>query len=640
MSLLRKVAYCLFLFSLPAFSCLAQIDCPVNIGVESGSFANWNCFVGNVSPIGGVNDIKVTAAPPTATRHAVYSNIGNTEVDQYGKFPLKCPDGSNYSIRLGNNQSGNGAERISYSFTIPAGSKDFSLTYWYAVVSQNPDHQPFQQPRFIASVFDEGSGNYVDCASFTYVGSSGLPGFEVSTVNREVIFKRWTPVTVALGQYAGRTMRIEFTTADCTQGGHFGYAYLDIEESCSEPIRGAVYCGALNTLELSAPYGYRTYNWYNSDFSYIYGSEQNIRVNAPNIKRIAVELIPYEGFGCRDTVFTDIRKGELPPVFAGNDTSICPGNTVNLGGPGTAGLKYSWTPTLNLTTPAASSTVAKPEAETTYALSATDGVSGCTARDSVLIRILAQPVASFNIASACTGSTLNITNLTTYSGSAALSYSWTFGDGSTSTSPTPTAVINRPGAYAAELRVSTGECPSTSTATKAFTISAPPPSRSVSFSTITNEPITISTSNKGISYNWKPATSLDRSTIANPVFTGSVANTYQVDIVTASGCSVVDNVTVKVEKESTILVPSGFTPNGDNKNERVFPILLAIKQLTHFKVWNRWGQLVYQSTDALPGWDGRLSGVPQPAGTYVWEAVGISVLNRVIQKKGLIVLIR
>ena len=640
MNLLRKVAYYLFLFSLHAFPCLAQNDCPANIGVESGTFANWNCFVGNVSPIGGVNDIKVTASAPTATRHAVYSNVGNTDLDQYGKFPLKCPDGSNYSIRLGNNQSGNGAERISYTFSIPAGSKDFSLTYWYAVVSQNPDHQPFQQPRFIASVFDEGSGNYVDCASFTYVGSSGLPGFEVSTVNREVIFKRWTPVTVALGQYAGRTMRIEFTTADCTQGGHFGYAYLDIEESCSQPVRGAVYCGTVNTLELSAPYGYRSYNWYNSDFSYLYGSEQNLKVNAPNIKRIAVELIPYDGFGCRDTVFTDVRKGELPPVFAGRDTSICPGSTVRLGGAGITGLKYNWTPSTNLTTTAASSTTAKPEGATTYVLSATDAVSGCIASDSVMISILPQPVAAFDISSACTGSPLSITNSTTYSGSRPVLYNWTFGDGTTSTETTPAAVINRPGNYTAVLKVSTGDCPSASTATKAFTISAPPPSKSVSFSTIINEPITLSTTNKGVSYIWKPAVYLDQSSIANPVFTGSTTNTYEVDIVTASGCAVADKVTVKVEKESTILVPSAFTPNGDNHNERVFPILFAIKQLTHFKVWNRWGQLVYQSTDALPGWDGRLAGILQPAGTYVWEAVGISVLNRIIHKKGLIVLVR
>jgi gliding motility-associated-like protein len=639
MSLLQKFVY-LFLFLLSAERCMAQIDCPVNIGVESGSFANWSCFNGTVSPVGGVNDIKVTPAPPTAMRHAVYNNVGNTDVDPYGLFPVKCPDGSNYSIKLGNNQSGNGAERVSYSFTIPAASKDFSLTYWYAVVSQNPDHQPFQQPRFIASVFDEASGNYIDCASFTYVGSSSLPGFEMSSVNREVIFKRWTPVTVALGQYAGRTMRIEFTTADCTQGGHFGYAYLDIEESCSQPVRGAVYCGALTTLELSAPYGYKTYNWYNGDFSYLYGSEQNLTIDAPNIKRVAVELIPYEGFGCRDTVYTDVRKGELPYVFAGRDTSICAGGAVSIGGAESTGLKYSWAPAVSLVSPKASSTIARPDTGTTYVVTATDAGSGCTAKDSVLIRLRPQPVASFDIGSACAGLTLSITNSTTYSGTRPLTYNWSFGDGSTSTIATPVAIINRPGNYAAVLKVSTDECSTVSVATRSFTVATPPVAKSTSFSTIINEPIVLSSLNKGTTYNWRPSVNLDQPTKANPLFTGSANNSYLVDILNASGCSVVDTVIVKVEKESTILVPGAFTPNGDNHNERVFPILYAIRQLTHFRVWNRWGQMVFQSTEALPGWDGRFAGLAQPAGTYVWEVVGISVLNRVIRKKGVVLLIR
>ncbi|MFX4906820.1 hypothetical protein ABTB94_20830, partial [Acinetobacter baumannii] len=84
---------------------------------------------------------------------------------------VNCPNGSDYSIKLGNEQTGAQAERVSYEFTIPANQNIFSIIYNYAVVFQNPNHQNFEQPKFTANVYDVTEGKYVDCPSFSFVAS-------------------------------------------------------------------------------------------------------------------------------------------------------------------------------------------------------------------------------------------------------------------------------------------------------------------------------------------------------------------------------------------------------------------------------------------------------------------------------------
>ncbi|HCT22391.1 MAG TPA: hypothetical protein DIW54_03280, partial [Chitinophagaceae bacterium] len=59
-----------------------------------------------------------------------------------------------------------------------------------------------------------------------------------------------------------------------------------------------------------------------------------------------------------------------------------------------------------------------------------------------------------------------------------------------------------------------------------------------------------------------------------------------------------------------------------------------------FRIWNRWGQLVYQSVTDLPGWDGNFQQMPSPAGTYVWEVKATDTRGFPVQKKGTVVLIR
>jgi gliding motility-associated-like protein len=114
-----------------------------------------------------------------------------------------------------------------------------------------------------------------------------------------------------------------------------------------------------------------------------------------------------------------------------------------------------------------------------------------------------------------------------------------------------------------------------------------------------------------------------------------------VKVSNAIGCFDTDSIRVKVYKiAADLLVPSGFSPNGDGDNDIFRPILIGMRSLDLFKVYNRWGQLLYANTDANSGWDGTYNGKPQDPATYVWYAEGTDYKGTKIRKKGYVVLIR
>jgi ribosomal protein S2 len=137
---------------------------------------------------------------------------------------------------------------------------------------------------------------------------------------------------------------------------------------------------------------------------------------------------------------------------------------------------------------------------------------------------------------------------------------------------------------------------------------------------------------------------LNNPQIANPVFTGAPGTdsvVYTVRVITQAGCYAEDNVTVTIFNGiSNIWVPSGFTPNKDGKNDILRPITKGIKQLIHFNVFNRWGQIIYTTNRMGEGWDGTYKGEFQPNGAYVYEAVGIDYADKKVYTKGTSVILR
>jgi gliding motility-associated-like protein len=144
-------------------------------------------------------------------------------------------------------------------------------------------------------------------------------------------------------------------------------------------------------------------------------------------------------------------------------------------------------------------------------------------------------------------------------------------------------------------------------------------------------------------FTWTPPTDLSSPNIPSPVglYGPNIDTvTYVVRATDLFGCYGESKISVRVFKTlPDIFVPNAFTP-GKNMNSIFRPIAVGISSLKYFRVYNRWGQLVYATERTEQGWDGTVNGKPQDSGTFVWMVQGIDYTGRTITKKGTMVLIR
>ena len=157
---------------------------------------------------------------------------------------------------------------------------------------------------------------------------------------------------------------------------------------------------------------------------------------------------------------------------------------------------------------------------------------------------------------------------------------------------------------------------------------------------VLNQPLLLNATGS-TNYLWSPPQWLSNIGTANPVALPQSDIEYVVRVSNDAGCFDYDSIRVKVfNLDASLYVPSAFTPNGDGNNDIFRPIMIGMKSLDIFRVYNRWGQLLYCGSDAKMGWDGTFGGKGQEAATYVWYAEGINYNNIKIKKKGYVVLIR
>ncbi len=146
--------------------------------------------------------------------------------------------------------------------------------------------------------------------------------------------------------------------------------------------------------------------------------------------------------------------------------------------------------------------------------------------------------------------------------------------------------------------------------------------------------------NGGLSYIWSPANVLNDATSADPVTVLNATQIFTLKAFTPEGCESYDDVIVKIYKGPDIYLPNAFTPNGDTKNDIYKGTPVGIKQFYFLKIFNRWGQQVFYTTDYNKGWNGLWQGQKQNNGVYVVMASGIDFKGNVIDKKGTVMLIR
>ena len=353
-----------------------------------------------------------------------------------------------------------------------------------------------------------------------------------------------------------------------------------------------------------------------------------------------------DGNGCKDSLLSVlVPKINSVVVDAEPDTFICEGTSYKINAT-TNAPSVNWFPTTGLTNTNSLTPTANPANTILYYITATLG--SCTRMDSVKLNIWPAPVAEAgdNI-DICYGISAQL------NGSGGIEYQW---------SPDPTFISSRdisnpivkPSAtsiYYLHVKDIHG-CRSLQT--DAVTVKVTPSVKIFAGNdTIVamNQPLQLhatETNNSGVTqWEWSAATYLNNPLIASPiatfpspVVTAPYDYVYMVKGTTPAGCQGTDYIKIKVYQGPEIYVASGFTPNGDGKNDFLVPVPVGIKDLKYFRVFNRWGQMIFDTKDPGRGWDGRIRGIDQQTGVFIWIAEGIDYTGKLVTRKGASTLIR
>lgn len=345
-----------------------------------------------------------------------------------------------------------------------------------------------------------------------------------------------------------------------------------------------------------------------------------------------------DNLGCITTFNTTVGLTNDLTFTPQTDAAICEGTSTQLQIVSN-GLQYSWTPATGLSSTTISNPVANPIVTTQYTVTITYG--RCSATDDVIVNVNQAPVPNAGPDGfICYGQSYQL------QGSGGAQYTWTPSTYLSSTTVSnPVSTPARTITYTlSEVRDAIG-CKSL--VTDDVTVDVTPPIKVTTFPFDTvvyaGDQFQLNATSIANLYTWTPATGLSNPNIANPVVTaGSVGSdvVYQVTAYTIAGCKGEGYVRVRVYTGPDIYVPTGFTPNGDGKNDRLTPFPVGVVSIKYFRVFNRWGQLLFSTNKLHEGWDGKLGGVEQSTGVYVWIAEGITKDNKVITKKGTATLIR
>ncbi|OJW81678.1 MAG: hypothetical protein BGO69_14290 [Bacteroidetes bacterium 46-16] len=140
-------------------------------------------------------------------------------------------------------------------------------------------------------------------------------------------------------------------------------------------------------------------------------------------------------------------------------------------------------------------------------------------------------------------------------------------------------------------------------------------------------------------YHWFPPTGLSDDDISNPVSMPEVTTKYIVKGTTEWGCPATDSIKVIVDPESVLDIPNAFVP-GSGPNSELKIVKRGIATLKNFRIFNRWGNVVFETSDINQGWDGKYKGEPQPFGVYVYTIEAYTNTGLKFVKQGNVTLIR
>ncbi|HPF00841.1 MAG TPA: gliding motility-associated C-terminal domain-containing protein [Bacteroidales bacterium] len=461
------------------------------------------------------------------------------------------------------------------------------------------------------------------------------------------------------------------------------------------------YCAGEN-IQLSASGG-GTYSWVGPN-GFSSSLANPVITSSAAVNNGTYTVIVTSAEGCTDSETTNVIINDIPVATANNNGPYCSGETVNLSASGGLSYAWSGPAGFSSSAANPAITAATPAVSGTYSVvvSGTGGCTA-TASTSVLINPLPSVICS-NGGPYCTGETimLSASGASDYSWAgpagfssnsqtpeitnAQLSHTGTYSvvgtdlngcmnaatttvnvnqspeiniSGETEVCQDGTAVLSANGAnlyiwntgattasitiggIASATYVVTG---TTGTCSDIDSISVtvnPNPTANAGADTTIEEGQSIQLNGSGGgTYSWSPPDGLSDPDIANPICNAEDTTVYILTVTNEFGCTDTDTVIVRVDGDcGSIYVPNAFSPNGDGKND-VFGVMNRCLETLNLKVYNQWGNLVFETNDPNGRWDGTFSGTMSESGIYSYWFDGSLSDGTLVNGQGNFVLIR
>jgi PKD repeat protein len=470
--------------------------------------------------------------------------ICNVGSDNYISTLNRIALGHNLSVRLGSDRADYGHQTLTKTYAITSANTIF--TYWFAFVSNGELHGFTVEPYFQVKFYD-GSNNEI-VAARNYMGASSSSSVISTSViagsyNDYIVYHDWSSVSLNFGSYVGQNITAVFETADCAAGGHFGYAYIDVD--CSAPLQITQSAPhPCPTETLTAPMGY-SYNWLGTGLVGATNTYTAV-VNAAG----TYSVVLTDTSGTNVTLTTTVAQPGLKPVVSFSANQVCLGTATTFTNQTTnAPTNYVW----HFGDSDTSTTLNPTHTYTTAGTQTVTLVAGnyCGA-DSLTktVTVNSSPTLTVNSATICAGNTATLT------ASGANTYTWSTNETTPSITPSPTVTTNYT-VTGTDANTCTGTTTSTITVNPTPTVSinsAP----AVCISTCAGFTPSVTSYTTISNYNWNFGDGGPFIGVANPCYFYAVPGSYTVSLTVtdANGCvgTATTNITVNPTPSVSIQV--------------------------------------------------------------------------------------
>lgn len=332
-----------------------------------------------------------------------------------------------------------------------------------------------------------------------------------------------------------------------------------------------------------------------------------------------------------------------PTVQTIENATICAGDEIELTTTYSGTDSIHWGPVSGIKSSNIPSPDAKPEVTTQYTITAFNA-AGCSEEDVVTITVISRVDATVSgDVEICNGESVQLEGQIIEYGNHGASVVWIPANNMDNpTSLTPVVNPNQTITYT--MIASSGSCIPDSNSVTVTVHQLPDLELGNTLHVLEHSQITLTpvTSANVAQYSWEFNTALSCLDCENPVATiGTAPETFKLTIVDQNGCSAEDSLDVLIVGTcaDNIFVPQAFSPNGDDVNDKLY-VRGLMSELKYFRVFDRWGNLVFQTSDASEGWNGLYKGKKMNPAVFVYAVEGTCANGVPVFKKGNVTLVR